>query len=32
LRTACKVLTWQELSRVLPASMQAFLAVKYGIQ
>ena len=31
LRTACKVLTWQELSRVLPASMQAFLAVKYGI-
>lgn len=32
LRTACKVLTWQELSLVLPASMQAFLAVKYGIQ
>jgi predicted restriction endonuclease len=31
LRTACKVLTWQELSLVLPASMQSFLAVKYGI-
>jgi len=31
LRTACKVLTWQELSRVLPASLQLFLAQKYGI-
>ena len=31
LRTACKVLTWQELARVLPASLQLFLAQKYGI-
>ncbi len=32
LRTACKVLTWQELTKVLPASLQAFLAEKYGIE
>jgi hypothetical protein len=32
LRTACKVLTWQELTQVLPASLQAFLAAKYGIE
>lgn len=31
LRTACKVLTWQELSGALPASLRAFLARKYGI-
>jgi hypothetical protein len=31
LRTACKVLTWQELARVLPTSLQSFLAQKYGI-
>jgi hypothetical protein len=31
LRTACKVLTWQELSRALPVSLQLFLAQKYGI-
>jgi hypothetical protein len=31
LRTACKVLTWQELARVLPATLQLFLAQKYGI-
>jgi hypothetical protein len=31
LRTACKVLTWQELVGVLPASLQLFLAQKYGI-
>jgi hypothetical protein len=31
LRTACKVLTWQELARVLPLSLQLFLAQKYGI-
>jgi hypothetical protein len=31
LRTACKVLTWQELARVLPTSLQLFLAQKYGI-
>jgi hypothetical protein len=32
LRIACKVLTWQELSGALPASLQAFLAEKYGIE
>jgi hypothetical protein len=32
LRTALKVLTWQELARALPSSLQAFLEVKYGIQ
>ncbi len=31
LRTACKVLTWQELSRTLPNCLQKFLSVKYGI-
>jgi hypothetical protein len=31
LRTACKVLTWQELARALPAGMQLFLVQKYGI-
>ncbi len=31
LRTACKILTWQELSRALPASLRLFLAQKYGI-
>jgi hypothetical protein len=31
LRTACKVLTWQELGLVLPRSLQLFLAQKYGI-
>ena len=31
LRTACKVLTWQELARALPVSLQLFLAEKYGI-
>ena len=31
LRTCCKVLTWQELSRVLPGSLRGFLAEKYGI-
>ena len=31
LRTSCKVLTWQELARVLPTSLQLFLAQKYGI-
>jgi hypothetical protein len=32
LRTSCKVFTWQELSRLLPASLQHFLAAKYGIE
>jgi restriction endonuclease-like protein len=31
LRTRCKVLTWQELAAVVPASLQKFLALKYGI-
>jgi hypothetical protein len=31
LKTRCKVLTWQELSGVLPTSLQRFLALKYGI-
>jgi hypothetical protein len=31
LRTRCKVLTWQELSVVLPVKLQKFLEVKYGI-
>jgi hypothetical protein len=31
LRTRCKVLTWQELSLCLPAALQEFLSVKYGI-
>lgn len=32
LRTRCKVLTWQELSVVLPKKLQKFLDVKYGIR
>lgn len=32
LRTALRVLTWQELSRALPASLQDFLTAKYGIE
>lgn len=31
MRTRCKVLTWQELSAVLPDALQKFLKVKYGI-
>jgi hypothetical protein len=31
LTTRCKVLTWQELSAVLPGKLQQFLAAKYGI-
>ena len=31
LRTRCKVLTWQELSEVLPPDLQKFLDLKYGI-
>jgi hypothetical protein len=31
LRTACKVLTWQELSCTLPTTLQKFLFAKYGI-
>ena len=31
LRTRCKVLTWQELTPSLPAALQRFLSVKYGI-
>jgi hypothetical protein len=32
LRTSCRVLTWQELARVLPPKLQTFLAEKYGIE
>lgn len=32
LRTALRVLTWQELARVLPTALQDFLAAKYGIE
>jgi hypothetical protein len=31
LRTRCKVLTWQELSALLPRGLRKFLEVKYGI-
>lgn len=31
LRARCKVLTWQELTLCLPAALQRFLSVKYGI-
>jgi hypothetical protein len=30
-RARCKVLTWQELTPCLPAALQKFLSVKYGI-
>ena len=32
LRVRCKVLTWQELSGVLPETLQQFLDEKYGIR
>lgn len=32
LSTRCKVLTWQELAKVLPARLQEFLDSKYGIR
>jgi hypothetical protein len=31
LRTRLKILTWQELAALLPAPLQNFLDVKYGI-
>jgi hypothetical protein len=31
LRARCKILTWQELTVCLPAALQRFLSVKYGI-
>lgn len=31
LRTRCKVLTWQELASCLPAALEHFLNIKYGI-
>ena len=31
LKTRCKVLTWQELAALLPAKLQEFLDLKYGI-
>ena len=32
LRTALRILTWQELAQALPAKLQAFLGDKYGIK
>ncbi len=32
LQTRCKVLTWQELSAYLPATLSDFLKIKYGIE
>jgi hypothetical protein len=32
LRTRLKISTWQELAGLLPAKLQVFLAMKYGIQ
>jgi hypothetical protein len=32
LRTALRVLTWQELAQSLPNTLQEFLASKYGIE
>jgi hypothetical protein len=31
MRTRCKVMTWQELARMAPVSLQEFLDLKYGI-
>jgi hypothetical protein len=31
LRCRLQLLTWQELAVVIPASLQKFLALKYGI-
>jgi len=31
LRLRCKIITWQELSRALPRTLQLFLGEKYGI-
>jgi hypothetical protein len=31
MRTRSKVLTWQELSALLPEGLQEFLDLKYGI-
>jgi hypothetical protein len=31
LRTRCKMVTWQEVSEVLPMELQEFLREKYGI-
>jgi hypothetical protein len=31
LRTRCKILTWQDLARCLPATLERFLSIKYGI-
>jgi hypothetical protein len=32
LRIRCKVLTWQELAKAAPPSLQEFLCLKYGIE
>jgi len=31
MRVRCKVMTWQELTPLLPEELQEFLDVKYGI-
>ncbi|MDR3774800.1 MAG: hypothetical protein P4L26_15705, partial [Terracidiphilus sp.] len=31
MRVRCKVMTWQELALLLPANLQGFLDLKYGI-
>ena len=31
LKTALRVLTWQELAKTLPLTLRRFLALKYGI-
>jgi hypothetical protein len=31
LRTRCKILTWQDLARCLPPTLERFLSIKYGI-
>ena len=32
LRTRCKILTWQDVAKVLPTMLRGFLAEKYGIE
>jgi len=32
MRVRCKVLTWQELARLVPEELQGFLELKYGIR
>ncbi len=32
LRMRCRMLTWQELARVVPQTVRRFLSEKYGIE